>query len=440
MWDQTDEQADEDEYVSFGKSYSQEQINKALMSDNPMDIVKMIDDDGHGTYMAGIACGNDEGDKFSGMAPLSSIAMVKLKNAKPYLKEYYAVDENIICYQENDIMSGVYYLTQLADRLNMPLVICIALGSNLGDHNGNGLLELYLDYVASNIGKAVCVCAGNEGDKSHHFSGVMSSKEQLQQVEIKISDECKGFTLQLWAKAPDIFSVGFQTPSGAIYEKIPARFSESRRVNFRIEKTIIDVNYWILQQDVGDELIEMRFKNPTAGIWKINIYNEGIIDGSYDMWLPCQGLLEGENYFLNPDPFVTVTEPGNANRIITCAGYNHFTDSIYIGSGRGYTRDKKVVPDICAPAVNVLGPSYKGSIDYAARTGTSAATAFCAGAAALIQEWAFIRYNDLRMNGNVLRKYMIRGAKRNDNREYPDKTFGYGTLDIYGVFQSISLQ
>ncbi len=45
-------------------------------------------------------------NSFSGPHRRRSIAMVKLKPAKNYLKEFFAIAQDAVCYQENDIMLG----------------------------------------------------------------------------------------------------------------------------------------------------------------------------------------------------------------------------------------------------------------------------------------------------------------------------------------------
>ncbi len=45
-------------------------------------------------------------------------------------------------------MTGIQYLVELAERLKLPLVLCLALGSNQGDHMGyTPLISLYRDWV-----------------------------------------------------------------------------------------------------------------------------------------------------------------------------------------------------------------------------------------------------------------------------------------------------
>ena len=67
-------------------------------------------------------------NQFVGAAPEAMIAMVKLKPAKQYLREYYFIREGALAYQENDMLAGLYYLNRLALKYDRPLVLCVPLG------------------------------------------------------------------------------------------------------------------------------------------------------------------------------------------------------------------------------------------------------------------------------------------------------------------------
>lgn len=124
---------------NYGVEYTSEDIDRALASVDPLSIVPSRDEEGHGTMMAGIACGNRiEEKEFSGIAPLASICVVKCKPAKQNLKNYYFIGEDAPCYSEGDIMLGVGYLARQAAKLHMPLVVCLGMGTNLGGHNRGG--------------------------------------------------------------------------------------------------------------------------------------------------------------------------------------------------------------------------------------------------------------------------------------------------------------
>ena len=83
IWDQTVQSSTPPQAFSYGSEFTREQINEALLSENPLEIVPSTDDTGHGTYAASLAAGGaDVGEQFLGAAPEASIAVVKLNQNK----------------------------------------------------------------------------------------------------------------------------------------------------------------------------------------------------------------------------------------------------------------------------------------------------------------------------------------------------------------------
>ena len=178
----------------YGTQYTAEEINLALNSDNPASIVPTRDENGHGTFLASIAAGNrDERAGFSGAAPQASIAMVKLKPAKQYLRDFYLIQDGAEAYQENDIMMGVSYLYFLARKYSMPLVVCIPLGTNMGSHMGMSRLGQYLNQVSLSNGSAVITAAGNETGARHHFRAVMDADTDEVTAELRVGTGSRFF-------------------------------------------------------------------------------------------------------------------------------------------------------------------------------------------------------------------------------------------------------
>ena len=70
-------------------------------------------------------------------------------------------------------------------------------------------------------------------------------------------------------------------------------------------------------------------------------------------------------------------------------------------------------------------------------TGSSAAAALGAGACALLLEWGIVRGNVPAMDSITIQRYLIRGANRLNIFDYPNKTWGYGSLDLYDAFRSV---
>lgn len=140
--------------ASYGTEYTREQINKALASDDPLSLVSTQDTIGHGTFLAGLAAGSSiPQEDFTGAAPEAELAVVKLKPAKKYLRDFYLIPSDAPAFQENDIMMGIKYLRMMADRLKKPLVILLAMGSNSGSHIGTSPLsqvtQNYSGFLAS---------------------------------------------------------------------------------------------------------------------------------------------------------------------------------------------------------------------------------------------------------------------------------------------------
>ena len=418
----------------YGTQYTAEEINLALNSDNPASIVPTRDENGHGTFLASIAAGNrDERAGFSGAAPRASIAMVKLKPAKQYLRDFYLIQDGAEAYQENDIMMGVSYLYFLARKYSMPLVVCIPLGTNMGSHMGMSRLGQYLNQVSLSNGSAVITAAGNETGARHHFRAVMDADTDEVTAERRVGEREAGFSMELWAENMGAYTVGFISPTGEVAREISVPLRGENTVSFLLEQTQITVYTQIADVSAGSQFIFMRFENPMSGIWRILIRNSLDIRETFHIWLPVRGFISDETYFLRPDPDTTITDPGNARYPITVTAYDHTRNSIYIHASRGYSLSGRIKPDLAAPGVNILGASVSGR-RLTRMSGTSVSAAHLAGAAAILLNWGVLDGNYPYLNTPVLKSIFVRGAQRNPALTYPNREFGYGMLDLYEAF------
>ena len=418
----------------YGTQYTAEEINLALNSDNPASIVPTRDENGHGTFLASIAAGNrDERAGFSGAAPQASIAMVKLKPAKQYLRDFYLIQDGAEAYQENDIMMGVSYLYFLARKYSMPLVVCIPLGTNMGSHMGMSRLGQYLNQVSLSNGSAVITAAGNETGARHHFRAVMDADTDEVTAELRVGEREAGFSMELWAENMGAYTVGFISPTGEVAREISVPLRGENTVSFLLEQTQITVYTQIADVSSGSQFIFMRFENPMSGIWRILIRNSLDIRETFHIWLPVRGFISDETYFLRPDPDTTITDPGNARYPITVPAYDHTKNSIYIHASRGYSLSGRIKPDLAAPGVNILGASVSGR-RLTRMSGTSVSAAHLAGAAAILLNWGVLNANYPYLNTPVLKSIFVRGAQRNPALTYPNREFGYGTLNLYEAF------
>lgn len=436
IWDQSITSANPPEGLHYGTEYTREQINHALMSENPLAIVPSSDENGHGTMVAGIAGGKEvPRNNFYGVAPDAEFVIVKLKPAKKYLKDFFYLPENAICFQENDIAFALEYLLNVNSRLNRPMAICIAVDTTQGSHDGRGTLSNQVSLLAATEGIAIILSAGNEGNTRRHYYGKIDKASGFHTVELNVGKNTAGFSMELWGQRPSTLSVDITSPSGEYKPRISAGRDEYREITFVFENTVIYLDYQMVESQSGDQLILFRFSQPAPGIWKFNVYERGDLSQGFHIWLPMSGFIPEDTFFLNSNPYTTVLTVGNALVPITVTACNTADDSLYVSASKGFTRLGETKPDIAAPGVNIIGPALNKT--FSGFSGTSVAAAHTAGVAAMLLEWGIVRGNLTTMSTIEMKKLIVRGARRELDIEYPNRDWGYGILDIYNVFDSL---
>lgn len=434
LWDQTIQGENPPMPYGYGMEYTKEQIDNALQTENPLETVPTEDTSGHGTFLAGMIAGNEvQEENFSGIAPGAELIVVKLKQAKRYLKEYYCIEPSREVYAEPDIMLAIRYVLEKADELSMPIVIYLGLGTNLSSHTGTSPLARQISTLAYQPGITVVVCGGNEGQAKHHYAGNLTDGEVV--VEVKVGPNEYGFTTELWGFQPNQFFVDIESPSGQRTGTISGGYKGRRDITFLLENTNLAVDYFTIDVSTGSPFIRMRFRQPAEGIWRFYVTDENVGSREFDMWLPIRNFISDETYFLESTPYNTLTAPGNAAPVMTPSTYNQSNNSFFIESGRGFPRTMTVQPDFAAPGVNVIGVLPRGR--FGMKTGSSISGAVVAGIAVLMLEWGSVRGNDLILNTLRMKNYLIRGARRDPDRTYPNREWGFGAVDIYQTFLRI---
>ncbi len=430
IWDQTDQRGEPPEGFLFGTEFTEEQLN------SPSELVPLQDDIGHGTFLASLAAGGpNEEEQFIGAAPDCRIGVVKLKQAKRYLKEFYQIYTDAPCYQENDIMLGVTYLNQLAEQLNLPLVLCIALGTNQGGHSAGLPLVSQLDVYGNVANRAIVVGAGNEANQRHHFLGIAENINDIKEVEIRVDENTNGLYMECWSDVLDIFEVEVESPSGERTYTFPIRGGISNSYTFILERTTLTLDYKVFIERLNAELIAFRFESITPGIWKIIVKPIQIESGVFHMWLPVTEFMQGDTFFLESNPDFTITEPSSALSGITVGFYNGNDNSVAIQSGRGYTRGMRIKPEFVSPGVDVKGLGMREL--YSVRSGSSIAAGITAGAAALIMEWVVYRLEQSAIDSTEIRNLLILGTEKRPQETYPNREWGYGKLNVYNTFETL---
>ena len=439
LWDQSLEDGTDiaGTEVPYGRLFRKNDIDQALAFEDPFSVVPSRDTNGHGTALAGIAAGNMvPGENFTGAAPEATLIIIKVKPAKQYLRNFYLYPPDAEVFQENDVMMAIAYAISWAKKLEMPLSICLGIGSSQGAHLGTNALSQYVDYVANFSQVSVSVAAGNEGNTRNHSTGIFSQGREQIVTELRVAEREQGFTIEFWGEPPEIYELSIQSPTGEILEVSSSIGSRTQELSFVFVETKVYVNYILIERQTGYSLVYIRFFHPASGIWKIFTQARNQQNVQFHIWLPVEGLISQDTYFLEPSPYTTVTAPGDARNSITATAYQHRDGSIYIAAGRGYTPDGMITPHLAAPGVNVKVPLVRG--DFGTRSGTSISAAQTAGIAALLFEWAIIRDNQPFFTGSSVKYYLQRGARREENMQYPNPEWGYGKVDLYHTFELLT--
>ncbi len=420
LWDQTIPGNPPEGYVQ-GTEYTQEKINEALQQENRTERMKIVpseDRSGHGTAVAGIAAGNGRGSKgarYQGVASESGILVVKLGTPR---------EEGFP--RTTELMQAIGYVVKKAQRAGRPVAINISFGNTYGSHTGTSLLERFIADIANLWKSVICIGMGNEGASAGHTAGILKENTE-ERIPLAVQMKETAINVQIWKSYHDIVDISLISPAGVQIGPIPEVIGTQR---FVVGDTEILLYYgepspFHVSQEIFIEFLP-KDSYITPGIWQFVLTPRKIVTGEYDLWLPSENVLNRGTAFRYPTERGTLTIPSTSQRVISVGAYDSLTFAYADFSGRGGLEGESK-PDLVAPGVDITAPTPSGI--YQTFTGTSFATPFVSGAAALMMEWGIVRGNDPYLYGEKVKAYLRRGARPLPGfTEYPNPQVGYGAL------------
>ncbi len=413
LWDQQMAYSPDFENIfGLGRIYSNEELNE-ILDGTYTGVVPSEDTTGHGTQVTAIAAGTN-----IGVAPRTDILVIKIGS-----------DTTSGIPTTLGIILGIDYAIRKSMELQKPLSINLSYGNNYGSHKGDSLLENYINDVSRLAMCSISTGTGNDAINRRHQRLVLGNTS-YRMVDILVSDYVTSFNLQLWKNYNDLFDVMMIAPDGDIILTL----SESQRIGTgRYRNTYVKGIYGVPNPYNRNQEIFISFFGKDAyidkGQWKVLVYPKKIMNGVVDAYLPIRASLTGNVEFLNPTEFGTLTIPSTAEGLISVAAYDQNIEDFAYFSGRGYTANDRIKPDIAAPGVDIY-TAYPGN-NYSFASGTSMAVPFVSGSACLLMQWGILDGNDTFLYGEKLKASLIRGARRiKSAREYPNIYVGWGTLCV----------
>ena len=425
-------QAAPPEGFDIGVEFSKYRIDVALKSRFPKQIVPSVDSSGHGTAVAAIAAAGGRllQGQYQGVAPESELLIVKMGTPMPDSFP-----------KTTELMRAMAYVIKKAVEMGRPLAVNLSFGNTYGSHEGTSLVERFLDNAAEIGRNVVCVGSGNEGAAGGHVSGSFGTNtgiSQSRQIELGVGNYQTAFSVQLWKEYVDIFGIELISPGGR-RTTVDMQTPGGRSVALEETQILIYVGepspYSVDQEIYFDFIPAGSYVNP--GIWTISLSPVETVTGNYDFYLPSNGVLSAQTRFITPTPSKTLTIPSTASKVITVGAYDTVYESYADFSGRGYPLmgtpgtglpQGAIKPDLAAPGVNIatIGPNNA----FVQVSGTSFATPFVTGSAALMMEWGIVRGEDLYLYGEKVKAYLRRGARPiRGEKVYPNERVGaYGNI------------
>lgn len=439
--------------------------------DCPMD-----DDSGHGTHITGIAAGRDE--TYGGVAPDASIIAVRYKAELEFDNGYAkTIFSTTIC-------EGAYYIFKKAEKLGLPAVVNLSLGTHIGPHDGTSLFEECLDsLVDGSSGRVIVVAAGNETSADSFYTGLHAGYEVTGDMATnfwaKSFSAGRIFYLDIWGSSDSDLSFGLQIKEGSqggsqvVDRSEMANPGESKSGSFVGGKISYEINASERESPLNGKPhvgITLVFSDSVS---KPDQYNFDLLvsgRGHFDAWwypdkpantvnFTTMSGARGGRTFVAGDRAMSVAIPATAKNVIGVAAYTtrnkwdqgenccqvSYAEGDLVGfSSVGPSANPAITgqkPEISAPGA-MIASAMAGGIaadsmlvmsdgKHMLMAGTSMAAPFVAGAAALI----------LSANPNYtyedIERYITQDAYVDDKvGEAPNDSWGYGKLDVLGAVKA----
>lgn len=406
---------------SLSREFTEEEINEALKTGKRLPTVDVT---GHGTAVAAIAAGSV--GKYQGVAYDASLLVVKLDSSNQFS---YPMTTNLL--------RAFDYMLKKANALKKPIAINVSFGNTYGSHDGRSLVERFIDSGAGYGRNVICVGSGNEAAASGHTSGRLKNNYDATQVSFFVGNYETNLSLQLWKNYEDSFRVTLVSPGGERFT-IPAFLEQEVTRKVQLEDTLIYVyeggpRPYSTRQELYFQFHPLN-RYIGEGIWTLEFVPERIVTGVYELYLPSQSIKSAYTRFLSPVTDMTLTIPSTAAGVVTVGAYDIRYNSYADFSGRGYVAVQQgetvgeifsVKPDLVAPGVGIVTTNGKETVTV---NGTSFATPFVTGSAALMMQWGIGMGNDPYLYGEKVKAYLIRGAKPLPGIPVPSPMTGWGKL------------
>lgn len=424
----------------------------------------------HGSHVAGIAAGADLTTPYYGLASESDLVFVTYDTTA------------------DQIVDGVKYIFDYADRVGKPCVINLSIGMHTGPHDGTSVTDQALNAMTG-PGRIIVGAVGNEGTTAMHVGKQVTASDPLKVIPSFYNDNTKVFVCDFWGQPGKTFYVqpiAVNSLKGSIvgygekvccndYDDVRSTFNmadhgidgtvdvtvvhdlDNGRGNFYISGNVVAQGTGrmlglLFTTDEGEECIvdgwHCYYKDFAAST---NCLKQGFTAGDYRSL--CGEIGGTAQNVISVGSYNTRLDYTSVEGITYAVGGPNYTLGDHSPfSSNGPTSDGRMKPDVCAPGFGVISAAQRHAITtgtcayvskdakgtsyyYEFNAGTSMASPYVTGSVAL---WLEARPE---LTPDEVR-HIIRATSRRDaftgqlgsiasGLPMGDNRWGYGKIDTY---------
>lgn len=444
IWDQRDSSgpppsdAGYDPLLTYGRLYNQDEIGAIVTSGVvPQKLGRNFKENdseyGHGTHVASIAGGRPAGEFVGGVAPDARLAVVIPKTDEP------------LGYS-SALVGALKFIDQLADKVKLPVVVNVSLGTNGGAHDGNSPFEVAFDAFSSGgakPGRVVVKSAGNEGDTECHVE-VFVGQENAGDIKWERfpNNPLWADDIELWWPFANEYAFTLQSPDGSRSTTV---HSGQKKVEGVLQDTGVRMVLSERVRDNGMSRLRIRIGGDMSvvpeGTWMLDVYAPVVKNAAVPIhaWIERRG--GKRSRFLGSSPRMTLSVPATARSVIAVGSValGATADApprVDSSSSHGPTQDNRDKPDVSAPGVGIIAAKSGTSSDAVAMSGTSMAAPHVTGAVAL----ALSRVQRAGLEppaANELAAVLCQKTRGYQGQW--DPTRGFGTLNVAAFLNAFSI-
>lgn len=404
LWDQKAPYDDENPY-GYGRIYTQKEINDALEEADPYEklgykVSKDLLNEGaaHGTYVADVAAGNEQGAGSAGVAPQAQIIFVDISTAGTPVRDADAIGSTFG--DSVQLLEACHFIFDLAESQECPCVINISLGTNGGPHDGSSPLEEALDaMVKQKKNCAIVIAAGNSFGKKLHAMGTVADRGSVDLLWHIPRFDATSNELEIWYAGEDRFTVELLDPDKKRVALVKPQYTWK---NPRDSKELMTIVNRLDDPNNHDNTINVFFERGVRdGVWTLRLHGTSVRDGRFHAWIERDehgqsrfARSEDKSYVISDNYTLSSIACGRETIVVSSFDAHELDLPLSEFSSAGPTRDMdkhkpkrkeyEKQPTVSAPGDAVMVAKPRTLVLRHRQSGTSLAAAAVTGTIALI--------------------------------------------------------